>query len=65
MGEITYFLVLKAVFKETLKGVHCHKPMKYRVPIETRNFLVTQEQKLVARGDYALPEHSLGCSHLL
>ena len=35
MGEITYFLVLKAVLKETLKGVHCHEPVKSRVPIET------------------------------
>lgn len=64
MDEITYLLVLKAVLKETLKGVQCHEPVKSRVPIETWNFLVTLEQKLGARGDYALPEHSLGCVHL-
>ena len=50
MDEITYFLLLKAVLKETLKGVQCHEPVKSRVPIETWNFLVTQRANVSCQG---------------
>ena len=54
----------KAVPREKLKGAQCSEPVKSRVPRrwfgwKKEDFLVTREQKLGARGHWALLEHSL------